>query len=243
MDPEPTQPIDEPIETVDQNIPSPVQQAPKTIGQDTAAQPIDAPVIAPSVTATEQPPTAPAVEIFPEPIPELPPPQPVDIAPALPIPETAPIEPPANQVPTIPEPVGVAQQPSNATPAEPDPPLATPTPLPVATTPPQPQTPQDQYAKIYALSDEELRFAATYYLQKNQKTISAKGVQARKQQMETNLNTIFLYIRTHGPSPLPRIAKHANCSPGTTSHYLQILIQRGMITATGWASRRLYQAN
>lgn len=119
------------------------------------------------------------------------------------------------------------------------------TPEPASTLLP-PLTPEDTpeslepFAKVHALTDIELRFAATLYLQKNQKAISAKGVSKRQETMESNLAKILGYLKSNSPAPLPRIAKHINTSPGTTSHYLQILIKSHLVKATGWSAARRY---
>lgn len=95
-------------------------------------------------------------------------------------------------------------------------------------------------AAVLALTDEELRVAAAYYLKKNQSAISRKGVEARQAQMNKRLDAIVTYIQSHSPAQIPSMSRQLNLSPGLTSHYLQILVKQGRIRATGHASTRRY---
>lgn len=104
------------------------------------------------------------------------------------------------------------------------------------------QTPQasDIPPAVLALSDAELRIAVTYYLKKNQTSISQRGVKARQEKMQKNLSAITNYIATHPETRLPRIAKALNFSPNLTSHYIQMLTKQGKVRAEGWAGKRRY---
>lgn len=186
-----------------------------------------------------------------------------------PLPEPVePVLPPAPEEPVADTPV-LPAEPETAltplTPAEaahiPEPPLPkaqtqlTPTDEPVlpsvpevevtAPAPPEPDSPKPVPqngipAVVLALSDDDLRAAATYYLQKHQTAISRKGVQARQEVMQKNLDAITTYIQSSGSSQIPRIARKLNLSPGLTSHYLQMLIKQGRVKAEGHGSTRRY---
>ncbi len=95
-------------------------------------------------------------------------------------------------------------------------------------------------AAVLALTPEELKIAARLYITRNQKEISAKGVAKRQARMQRNLEKIVVYLTTHGSSPLPRIAKATNVSPGTTSSYLRRLTSANRIKATGHGKNRRF---
>lgn len=95
-------------------------------------------------------------------------------------------------------------------------------------------------ATVLALSDSDLRIAATYYLQKNQAEISRKGVVARRATMQKNLDEIAGYIEQEGSAQIPRIARRLNLSLALVSHYLQILVKQNRIKAEGHAKNRRY---
>jgi DNA-binding IclR family transcriptional regulator len=61
--------------------------------------------------------------------------------------------------------------------------------------------------------------------------------------MQSNLQEILKYLAQDNGAPLPRIAKHTNITPGTTSKYLRQLIASGRVTATGWGKMRRYFKN
>lgn len=93
---------------------------------------------------------------------------------------------------------------------------------------------------VLALSDEELRIAATYYLQKHQTELGRKGVIARQQNMQQKLDAITAYIAARGSAQIPRLSRELNLSPGLASHYLQILVKQNKIKAEGWSKDRRY---
>jgi predicted ArsR family transcriptional regulator len=95
-------------------------------------------------------------------------------------------------------------------------------------------------AAVLALSDSELRAAATYYLHKHQTEISRKGVQARQAAMQNNMGAIVSYIKAHGSAQIPRLARELDLSPKLVSHYLQILVRQHKVKAEGWAKDRRY---
>jgi hypothetical protein len=135
-----------------------------------------------------------------------------------------------------------AEPPLEDKPAEPDKrapepePNPTPAPAPAAQSPTVPGIPP----AVLALSEDELRAAATYYLQKNQRRISQKGVVARQAAEKRNMDALVRYVAKHGPTGLPRLARVINCSPGTTSSYLQRLVKQGRLHAEGWSATRRF---
>lgn len=185
--------------------------------------PVDPPTPATTISEPTEP-EAPAPEPIieqPAPVNKPEPAQVPPLAPVVEVPDPVPSEPPANNEPPA-EPV--AEQPKSQ-------------PIP----PPAAQPIQNHLpASVLALSNDELRIAAALYLKNNQPVIASKGVAARKAIMNKNMGAIEQFIQTHGPSPLPRIAKHCNITPGTTSSYLGKLIAQNRIKATGHAATRRY---
>ncbi len=204
--------VDEPVEPV-----IAVEPIPPAIADEPAGPAAPTPDPEPITATPPEPPTvsAPEPPALPEPNPQ-------------PVPEPRP-EPISEPKPTIPP--QPAPEPTPAvSPATPAPPDHTSMPDPHSTIPPA----------VLALSDQELRIAAAYYLQKNQTEISRKGVQARQQTMRRNLDAITAYIQAHGSTQIPRLARELNLSPGLTSHYLQILVKQHKVKAEGWAKDRRY---
>jgi hypothetical protein len=156
------------------------------------------------------------------------------------------IEPTPNPVIESEKPVEVTLEPAPIPePAVAKPQITPSIPEPVAATTPEPQVsnikPQVSAADLVAsLSDEQLKAAAILYTKRNQAEISRKGVAKRKETMELNLREIVDFLSLNNGSPLPRIAKHTNITPGTTSKYLCQLIASGKVRAEGWAKTRRY---
>ncbi len=142
---------------------------------------------------------------------------------------------------TTPDPV-IVETPTPPSTAQPPP-----EPTPIVEAPAAVPVPGAIPAAVLALSDAELRIAATYYLQKHQAEISHKGVQARKLKMQQNLDAIMAYATAHSAKnaasgiKIARLASALNLSPGTTAHYLQILVKQGKLSAEGWGTTRLYR--
>lgn len=191
---------------------------------------LESPIAPPEVI--EEPPQS--TEPIPEPEPVVEAPQPVPSAPEAPPDPVAPLT--ENPPPPSPEPPKQAEPAPPSVPEEPKP-VAEPTPV-VAPTPPlveQGGVP----AAVLALTDNELKIAAAYYLRKNQQAIAQKGVAARQQTMNERLDKIASHVQ-RGTNKLQRIAKLTNLSPGLTAHYLQILTKQGRIKADGHGTTRRY---
>lgn len=193
------------------------------------AEPAPNPVPAdPTILEPVQPDLAPPPEpIEPDPQQTLPEPVPAPTPPSARL-EPAP-EPPADTVPTA---APITPEPQKSSPAQAPPGSSTEESI--------PNTQDTVPSAVLNLSDEELKIAAALYLKKNQIAISQKGVKARQNTMHKNMEAIRSYIRQHGPSPLPRIAKHCNITPGTTSSYLRRLLAQGRIQAAGHGTTRRY---
>jgi hypothetical protein len=182
------------------------------------------------------------------------------LAPELPVITDGPVVLPAPE-PVITKPVIVELPPDPSTltpipapnpePQVPEPEVQAPTPEPVpepAPAPIPPATPITNHISpvtiepfdISSLSDADLKAAAALYTKRNQAEISRKGVAKRKETMELNLREITDYLSLNNGSPLPRIAKHTNITPGTTSKYLRQLIANDKVRADGWGKTRRY---
>jgi Winged helix-turn-helix DNA-binding len=96
-------------------------------------------------------------------------------------------------------------------------------------------------AAVLALTPSELKQAAKLYTSKNQAEFSKLGVAKRQADRQQKLDAILNLLTTEGEKSLPQISKKLYITPGTTSHYLQLLIQQGFITASGWQSARRYK--
>ncbi|MCA9323489.1 hypothetical protein KC992_00105 [Candidatus Saccharibacteria bacterium] len=91
---------------------------------------------------------------------------------------------------------------------------------------------------VAGLTDDQLKAAASLWAKRSQQKFSALGVAKRKETMELNLRAIVDYLSHHNGSPLPRIARHVNVTPGTTSKYLVQLVSAGKVRAEGWGKNR-----
>jgi hypothetical protein len=164
-------------------------------------------------------------------------------------PVTATEQPPLAQPTETPQPTAPESDPPAAKATEPvttEPIVKNPSvaPPPAEPTPPTTDTPPNPYnlpLAILALTDDELKQAAAYYLKKNQAAISQKGVAKRQAIMSYNLTRIFDHITRQGPSQIPHMARVLDLSPKLLSHYLQILVKQNKIQATGWAKTRTYR--
>jgi len=172
----------------------------------------------------------------PAPLPEPPPdpqPPPETVAPAPDVPPPSNSPEPAPPIPSPPDPLPV-----------PSPPPAEPVPAPPAETPEPPSNPPPAVngipAAVLALTDEELRHAATYFLQKNQAEFARKGLKARQDRKQQNLDRILAYIQAHKSAQIPRLSHDLNLSPINTGYYLRVLLEQKKIKAEGWAKNRRY---
>ena len=111
----------------------------------------------------------------------------------------------------------------------PEPPKEPPKPAPPAPTPVPVAAPA--VFDVNALTDDQLKAAAALWAKRSQQTFSALGVAKRKESMELNLRAIVDYLSHHNGSPLPRIARHVNVTPGTTSKYLVQLTKSEKVRA------------
>jgi len=224
---------------------------PTELDADLSAEPEVAP---PTVEPTEPPiaSTEPVVELTPTPVAEepvvieLPQPAPGVVA-EPPIEPTPPPEPPVPPEP-IPPPEAATSPPPEA--------AATPTvPLPaqrielvahteptvdVQPTPPAPQPVDGIPPAVLALTDDELKAAAKYYIQKHQREIGMRGVRARQAHKQKMLDAITAYVRARGSAQIPRLCQDMNISPGLASHYLRLLVIDKAIKADGWAKNRRF---
>ena len=91
---------------------------------------------------------------------------------------------------------------------------------------------------ISLLTDEQLKAAAALWTKKNSKHLSSLGVAKRQEIMQLNLREIIDFLSHNNGSPLPRIARHVNVTPGTTSKYLRQLITKSKVRAEGWGKNR-----
>ena len=93
---------------------------------------------------------------------------------------------------------------------------------------------------INSLTDEQLKAAAALWTKKNSTHLSSLGVAKRQEIMQLNLREIVDFLSHNNGSPLPRISRHTNITPGTTSKYLRQLIAQNKIRAEGWGKNRRY---
>lgn len=211
-----------PPAVVEEPIPESNLEVPPVVVEESIVVPAPNPVVPDPIIAE------PVTEQIIEPV--IKPEKPVEVEPA---PEPVIAKPEPTPAPPLPIPTLVKTpkpEPQQSLPRSSSPELTTGDPSPITAT-----------FDVASLSDEQLRAAAILYTKRNQAEISRKGVAKRKETMELNLREIVDFLSHNNGSPLPRIAKNTNITPGTTSKYLRQLIANDKVRAEGWGkTRRFY---